>query len=91
MTSRKTKEEVQAELEGQEKDLLAEKHLIVELFSIVQIVLAEKTIPIFKNIKYNEYFNIIHLWIKTTGQVNPEIESIWKWLYDESQSQLHKL
>lgn len=48
MTSRKTKEEVQAELEQKHKKLTEEKSTMIEMFSILEILLATKSIPLFK-------------------------------------------
>lgn len=42
MTSRRPKEEIQAELEAQQKKLIDERHTIVEMFKILEILLAKK-------------------------------------------------
>ena len=48
MTSRKTKEEVLAELEEKEKQMIAERHSINELSNIAEIALATDTIQSYK-------------------------------------------
>lgn len=48
MTTRKPKEEVQAELEQKHKRLTEEKNTMIEMFSILEILLATKSIPLFK-------------------------------------------
>jgi hypothetical protein len=59
---------------------LAEKHLIMELYGIIEIVLSQKTIPLFKvknilfqSIKYNYYHRIIKQWLDFTSELNPQI------------------
>jgi len=48
MTTRKSKEEVQAELESMQKQKIEQKYTIIEIYKIVEIVLANKEISLFK-------------------------------------------
>lgn len=59
MTTRRPKEEVQAELEQRQKRLNEEKETMVEMYTILQILLATRSIQEFRSFKRDNYHSIL--------------------------------
>jgi hypothetical protein len=77
---------VQAELEQRHKRLTEEKDTMVEMFTILQILLATQSISQFQAFKRDNYRSILSEWARVAQQATPELEAVWEFIAEESRT-----
>jgi hypothetical protein len=61
---------------------------MVEMFAVLQILLATRSINQFQTFKRDNYSSILEEWAQLVHQATPELEAVWLFIAEDSKSHL---